>query len=148
MCLVGLNVRFCLLFARLRCSSLWWSYSMFGGGTDSCCWIFLATGGLRSSTEDRSRTPVPVGSSHSHSQFNGDSATGDRHQHQQQAQGQGPEQPQQQQQQVAQRSRWQAMLLEAGGLSAALSEDSMRRLKYCLQWLQVRLFHPPFVPYP
>jgi hypothetical protein len=41
--------------------------------------------------------------------------------------------------QVAQRSRWQAMLLEAGGLSAALSEDSMRRLKYCLQWLQVRI---------
>lgn len=43
--------------------------------------------------------------------------------------------------QVAQRSRWQAMLLEAGGLSAALSEESMRRLKYCLQWLQVSLFH-------
>ena len=39
--------------------------------------------------------------------------------------------------QVAQRSRWQAVLLEAGGLSAALSEESMRRLKYCLQWLQV-----------
>ncbi|TFK24071.1 Opi1-domain-containing protein [Coprinopsis marcescibilis] len=39
-------------------------------------------------------------------------------------------------QQVAQRSRWQAVLLEAGGLSAALSEDSMRRLKYCLHWLQ------------
>ena len=44
------------------------------------------------------------------------------------------------QQQVAQRSRWQAVLLEAGGLSAALSEESMRRLKYCLQWLQVRFF--------
>ncbi|KAJ7113940.1 transcription factor Opi1-domain-containing protein, partial [Mycena epipterygia] len=37
---------------------------------------------------------------------------------------------------VAQRSRWQAMLLEAGGLSAALSDESMRRLRYCLQWLQ------------
>lgn len=50
--------------------------------------------------------------------------------------------------QVAQRSRWQAMLLEAGGLSAALSEESMRRLKYCLQWLQVRpiphLSHPSY----
>jgi hypothetical protein len=35
---------------------------------------------------------------------------------------------------IAQRSRWQAViLLEAGGLSAALSDDSMRRLKYCLQ---------------
>jgi hypothetical protein len=49
--------------------------------------------------------------------------------------------------QVAQRSRWQAVLLEAGGLSAALSEESMRRLKYCLQWLQVG---PPtlIVSYP
>ena len=46
--------------------------------------------------------------------------------------GAGPES------QVAQRSRWQAVLLEAGGLSAALSEESMRRLKYCLHWLQVR----------
>jgi hypothetical protein len=45
--------------------------------------------------------------------------------------------------QVAQRSRWQAVLLEAGGLSAALSEESMRKLKYCLQWLQVRV-HAPF----
>jgi transcriptional repressor OPI1 len=42
--------------------------------------------------------------------------------------------------QVAQRSRWQAVLLEAGGLSAALSEESMRRLKYCLHWLQVGFF--------
>jgi len=39
---------------------------------------------------------------------------------------------------VAQRSRWQAVLLEAGGIGAAVSEESMRRLKYCLQWLQVR----------
>ncbi|KAJ7664890.1 transcription factor Opi1-domain-containing protein [Mycena olivaceomarginata] len=38
--------------------------------------------------------------------------------------------------QVAQRSRWQAVLLEAGGLSAALSDESMRRLRYCLSWLQ------------
>ena len=43
--------------------------------------------------------------------------------------------------QVAQRSWWQAVLLEAGGLSAALSEESMRRLKYCLHWLQVRFFY-------
>ncbi|KAI0742025.1 transcription factor Opi1-domain-containing protein [Daedaleopsis nitida] len=42
----------------------------------------------------------------------------------------------QESQQVAQRSRWQAVFLEAGGISAALSEESMRRLKYCLQWLQ------------
>lgn len=41
------------------------------------------------------------------------------------------------QQQVVQRSRWQAVLLEAGGIGAAISEESMRRLKYCLQWLQV-----------
>lgn len=49
------------------------------------------------------------------------------------------------QQQVAQRSRWQAVLLEAGGLSAALSEESMRRLKYCLQWLQVRALIIPLL---
>ena len=42
--------------------------------------------------------------------------------------------------QVAQRSRWQAVLLEAGGLSAALSEESMLKLKYCLHWLQVCSF--------
>ncbi|RPD64490.1 Opi1-domain-containing protein [Lentinus tigrinus ALCF2SS1-7] len=41
-----------------------------------------------------------------------------------------------QESQVAQRSRWQAVFLEAGGISAAISEESMRRLKYCLQWLQ------------
>ena len=48
------------------------------------------------------------------------------------------------QQQVVQRSRWQAVLLEAGGIGAAVSEESMRRLKYCLQWLQVRQHcYPP-----
>lgn len=40
--------------------------------------------------------------------------------------------------QVVPRSRWQSVLLEAGGIGAAVSEESMRRLKYCLQWLQVR----------
>lgn len=44
-------------------------------------------------------------------------------------------------QQVVQRSRWQAVLLEAGGISAAVSEESMRRLKYCLQWLQYATSH-------
>ena len=39
--------------------------------------------------------------------------------------------------QVVPRSRWQTVLLEAGGIGAAVSEESMRRLKYCLQWLQV-----------
>ncbi|KAG5651080.1 hypothetical protein H0H81_009968 [Sphagnurus paluster] len=52
-----------------------------------------------------------------------------------------PTQPQAEERQVAQRSRWQAVLLEAGGLSAALSEESMRRLKYCLQWLQYATAH-------
>ena len=47
------------------------------------------------------------------------------------------------QQQVVQRSRWQAVLLEAGGIGAAVSEESMRRLKYCLQWLQVGHFVVP-----
>ena len=45
--------------------------------------------------------------------------------------GTGPES------QMAQQSQWQAVLLEVGGLSAALSEESMRRLKYCLHCLQV-----------
>ncbi|KAI0076556.1 Opi1-domain-containing protein [Panus rudis PR-1116 ss-1] len=45
------------------------------------------------------------------------------------------------QQQVAQRSRWQAVLLEAGGIGAAMSEESMKRLKYCLQWLQYATAH-------
>ncbi|RDB15952.1 Transcriptional repressor OPI1 [Hypsizygus marmoreus] len=52
-----------------------------------------------------------------------------------------PTQPQSEERQVARRSRWQAVLLEAGGLSAALSEESMRRLKYCLQWLQYATAH-------
>ncbi|KDQ50152.1 hypothetical protein JAAARDRAFT_74366 [Jaapia argillacea MUCL 33604] len=43
--------------------------------------------------------------------------------------------------QVVPRSRWQAMLLEAGGLGAAVSEESMRRLRYCLQWLQYATAH-------
>ncbi|GJE90356.1 Opi1-domain-containing protein [Phanerochaete sordida] len=46
-----------------------------------------------------------------------------------------------QHQQVVQRSRWQAVLLEAGGIGAAVSEESMRRLKYCLQWLQYATAH-------
>jgi len=33
------------------------------------------------------------------------------------------------------------MLLEAGGISAAVSEESMRRLKYCLEWLQYATVH-------
>ncbi|VDC06055.1 unnamed protein product [Peniophora sp. CBMAI 1063] len=45
------------------------------------------------------------------------------------------------QQQVVQRSRWQAIVSEAGGISAAVSEESMRRLKYCLQWLQYATEH-------
>ena len=42
--------------------------------------------------------------------------------------------------QVAQRRHWQAVLLEAGGFSAALSDESMQRLMYRLHWLQVRSF--------
>jgi len=47
---------------------------------------------------------------------------------------------------LAQRSRWQAVLFEAGGLSAALSEESMRKLNSYLHWLQVRSsLHPLFL---
>ncbi|KAH8103913.1 transcription factor Opi1-domain-containing protein [Cristinia sonorae] len=45
------------------------------------------------------------------------------------------------QQEMVPRSRWQTVLLEAGGIGAAVSEESMRRLKYCLQWLQYATDH-------
>lgn len=38
------------------------------------------------------------------------------------------------------RSRWHSLLYEAGGIGAAVSDESMRRLQYCLQWLQVCIF--------
>jgi hypothetical protein len=41
--------------------------------------------------------------------------------------------------QVAGRSKWQTVLSEAGGISAAVSEESMKRLQYCLHWLQVMI---------
>ncbi|KDN52312.1 Opi1-domain-containing protein [Tilletiaria anomala UBC 951] len=44
-----------------------------------------------------------------------------------------------------QRSGWSGMLAEAGvtagGLSAAMSEESLKSLKYCLQWLQYATAH-------
>ena len=86
-----------------------------------------ATGNTASSSslmqESHSRTPTPR-----HEQMSGQSSSN----------------PNENQQQVAQRSRWQAVLLEAGGIGAAVSEESMRRLKYCLQWLQVRVFDDSF----
>lgn len=39
---------------------------------------------------------------------------------------------------VSRRSPWQTIMVEAGGISAAVSDESMRKLKYCLEWLQVR----------
>lgn len=51
-----------------------------------------------------------------------------------------PQPPPSQEVQVVSRSKWQAVLLEAGGIGAAVSEESMKRLKYCLQWLQVSSF--------
>ncbi|GAA6002818.1 hypothetical protein JCM10207_007697 [Rhodosporidiobolus poonsookiae] len=42
---------------------------------------------------------------------------------------------------VAQRSRWQTVLLEAGGLGAAVSEESLKSLRYCLQWLLYATAH-------
>lgn len=38
---------------------------------------------------------------------------------------------------VANRSGWQTVLMEASGIGAAISEENMKRLKYCLEWLQV-----------
>ncbi|KXN86220.1 Transcriptional repressor OPI1 [Leucoagaricus sp. SymC.cos] len=62
-------------------------------------------------------------------------STNDREMQNSQQQNQNPDQ------QVAQRSRWQAMLLEAGGLGVALSDENMRRLKYCLNWLLYATAH-------
>lgn len=39
------------------------------------------------------------------------------------------------------RSRWQTVLVEAGGLGAAVSEESLKSLRYCLQWLLVSYAH-------
>lgn len=40
---------------------------------------------------------------------------------------------------LSRRAGWQSLMVEAGGISAAVSDESMRRLKYCLEWLQVRI---------
>ena len=42
---------------------------------------------------------------------------------------------------VATRSRWQTVLVEAGGLGAAVSEESLKSLRYCLQWLMYATAH-------
>lgn len=42
---------------------------------------------------------------------------------------------------VQRRSAWQAVLSEAGGISAAVSVEGVKRLKFCLQSLQVCWFH-------
>ncbi|KAM0793366.1 hypothetical protein ACM66B_000821 [Microbotryomycetes sp. NB124-2] len=39
------------------------------------------------------------------------------------------------------RSRWQTVLVEAGGLGAAVSEESLKSLRYCLQWLLYATAH-------
>ncbi|GAA6058508.1 hypothetical protein JCM10212_006947 [Sporobolomyces blumeae] len=41
----------------------------------------------------------------------------------------------------SQRSRWQTVLVEAGGLGAAVSEESLKSLRYCLQWLLYATAH-------
>lgn len=50
-------------------------------------------------------------------------------------------QSQQQAVAVVSRSRWQTVLLEAGGLGAAVSEESLKSLRYCLQWLLYATAH-------
>ncbi|KAG8834266.1 hypothetical protein FRC17_009275 [Serendipita sp. 399] len=37
---------------------------------------------------------------------------------------------------VTRRVGWHTLMIEAGGISAAVSDESMRKLKYCLEWLQ------------
>jgi len=76
--------------------------------------------------EERERTP----SSHS-SHLGGD-------EHMQGAQdGRGSPHGSQLAVQNGHRSRWQTVLVEAGGLGAAVSEESLKSLRYCLQWLVV-----------
>jgi hypothetical protein len=41
------------------------------------------------------------------------------------------------QRQLVGRSAWHTMLVEASGISAAVSDESMRKMRYCLQCLQV-----------
>lgn len=50
-----------------------------------------------------------------------------------------------QSQEIATRSRWHSLLYEAGGIGAAVSDESMRRLRYCLQWLQVGFLQLSFL---
>ncbi|KAH9933440.1 transcription factor Opi1-domain-containing protein [Fomitopsis serialis] len=90
----------------------------------------------------QSHTPTPHSPSSSRSSHTDADDDTSRHQHQRQRGSiSATPSPTTESQQVAQRSRWQAMLLEAGGISAAFSEDSMRRLRYCLQWLQYATGH-------
>lgn len=41
------------------------------------------------------------------------------------------------QRQLVGKSTWHTMLVEASGISAAVSDESMRKMRYCLQCLQV-----------
>ncbi|KZT70851.1 Opi1-domain-containing protein [Daedalea quercina L-15889] len=88
-------------------------------------------------SRSQSRTPTPLSPASSKSSHADADGSSQRHR----ASAPSPSSPTADSQQVAQRSRWQAMLLEAGGISAAFSEDSMRRLRYCLQWLQYATGH-------
>lgn len=36
--------------------------------------------------------------------------------------------------------RWHSLHAESGGLASAVSEQGMRRLKYCMEWIEVRFF--------
>lgn len=61
----------------------------------------------------------------------------DDREHREQRRTPPPPHPEEERSLSAPRSRWQTVLLEAGGFSAALSEESLKRLRYCLHWLQV-----------
>ncbi|KAG8787731.1 hypothetical protein FRB91_011715 [Serendipita sp. 411] len=47
-----------------------------------------------------------------------------------------PEEPEPTSSQAITRRGWHTLMIEAGGISAAVSDESMRKLKYCLEWLQ------------
>lgn len=46
---------------------------------------------------------------------------------------------------LSRRAGWQSLMVEAGGISAAVSDESMRKLKYCLEWLQVRILWSQYI---
>jgi hypothetical protein len=120
----------------------------YGRGDDVDRWLESTS----SSRSDDSRSSTPTHSLYSQVIQDADSdsvyptagssGSGRSHTHSSHYQSHRHQQPpESQNQQVVHRSRWQSIILEAGGFGAAWSEESMRRLRYVLQWLQYATDH-------